>query len=997
MEPILNLIAKPGVTPPQMTFTRASTATYVGPDGLIKTAKSNQLRYDYEPSTCMDMGWLLEETRTNKCLYSQDCSQGSYNQKINVTITPNSATSPDGSTTANLITYNTTTPTFRQDVSVSLNTVYTWSVFVKAGNCSTVALGEGYATGNTAYFSLSGIGSVTFTQGCTAGVTPYANGWYRCWMTMTTGGTYASFGCNVYSRTYGVAQAGDTIYVWGYQLEQGAFPTSYIPTTSATVTRSQDLSIVNVNMSSQSEFSVFLDYDYTNSITPAANQVILQLSPAVPISPSYNFTRPANVGRMQVSTPGVGACWFKPVDSNLNKLAYSINKTSAVIVENGIVMYNQAISYIPSNVTAIALGSNFTGGSGATGHIRRVQFWNQTLTTQKMIDITSPKFVNDLPSPSLNLAAKDGVTPPQLTVTRATTATYTDSNGLVKTALANTLRHDYDFSKMSSTTNLLQYSQDFRSTADAGATRSWGYYLGVSSLTYNTTATYAPDGTQTACIINPDTTNNYHMLTQTIPMIVGLTYTYSCYMKSAGATYGFLVIGGGNSTAIFNLLTGSVTYSILCAASMTSLGNGWYRCSITRLAAGSDGNCYIGPTNSPTAEIVTTASTDKIYIWGAQLEISKTPGTYTATTTTPTTVITDLKDSYRGWLIEESRTNSMLYSQDLSNTVWLKNGTVTYTNNIIAAPDGTSTGAVVNWNDTLGSSLMYTSSGGYGGGIPVNTAVETHVASFFAKAGTASFLLWNIGGSPDDCRGLNLVTGEISNRGGSGACGAIQYPNGWWRFWCATTNATSANRSLNYWQSIGSINGSYVAGSVYFWGFQFEKVSAFPTSYIPTTSAASTRSADVISAPISSFAFNSAEGTISTDVDFIGYPNDNTYRGLSAVTDASGGNCIHFYTYNNIVRSQVYCGVYKNDDMLTGSIGTPYRLIVAAKSGDKAHSYNGTNLVSNTGISTVNISTANQVYIGQSPWGTSPSCMHVKTFRYWAKRLSNSILQKITR
>ena len=66
IEPSLKLnFADARALDPRITFTRASTATYVGRDGLIKTAGVNEARFDHDPTTGESLGLLIEEERTN--------------------------------------------------------------------------------------------------------------------------------------------------------------------------------------------------------------------------------------------------------------------------------------------------------------------------------------------------------------------------------------------------------------------------------------------------------------------------------------------------------------------------------------------------------------------------------------------------------------------------------------------------------------------------------------------------------------------------------------------------------------------------------------------------------------------------------------------------------------------------------------------------------------------------------------------------------------------
>ena len=103
IKPSLNLnFARSRSLDPRITFTRASTATYVGRDGLIKTAGEDEARFDHDPDTLESLGLLLEESRTNLITYSQDFTNIVW-QSANNRATCDNTTGiddPSGGTTA---------------------------------------------------------------------------------------------------------------------------------------------------------------------------------------------------------------------------------------------------------------------------------------------------------------------------------------------------------------------------------------------------------------------------------------------------------------------------------------------------------------------------------------------------------------------------------------------------------------------------------------------------------------------------------------------------------------------------------------------------------------------------------------------------------------------------------------------------------------------------------------------------------------------------------
>ena len=234
---------------PRLTYSRASTATYVGSDGYIKTAAINEPRFEYDPVSLAPRGLLHEGPRTNLLTYSEqfDNATGWSVTTGAPTTLANSIISPDGNLSADKIVEDTTTGLHARSRPYSFisGTTYTYSVYVKAGERTLVRIEGGNSVTWSArtVFDLSSGTIVTTTFG-TATVQSVGNGWYRCTITGLAGAT-ASTNINHLMIDSGVntSYTGDGtsgIYLWGAQLEEAFFESSYIPTTSASATRAED-------------------------------------------------------------------------------------------------------------------------------------------------------------------------------------------------------------------------------------------------------------------------------------------------------------------------------------------------------------------------------------------------------------------------------------------------------------------------------------------------------------------------------------------------------------------------------------------------------------------------------------------------------------------------------------------------------------------------------------------------------------------------------------
>ena len=183
--------------------------------------------------------------------------------------------------------------------------------------------------------------------------------------------------------------------------------------------------------------------------------------------------------------------------------------------------------------------------------------------------------------------------------------------------------------------NLLTYSQLFSNAA----------WTKTNSSISGTLVT-APDGTTTGSKLVEDTATSTHILLQTITTSA-TSYTFSVYAKQAERNWVCLNgfdFGVGSNRTWFNLATGVVgTTASGTTASITSVGNGWYRCSITRTFISSASNqVQVNLANADNSASYTGDGTSGTYIWGAQLELGTVASAYTPTTTTAVTTTNNI-------------------------------------------------------------------------------------------------------------------------------------------------------------------------------------------------------------------------------------------------------------------------------------------------------------------------------------------------------------------
>jgi len=217
-------------------------------------------RLDYLGSTCPRL--LLEPQRTNLQIYSEN--SGLWQQPADgLTIAYNTTETldPAGFNGAEKVTFSSGNGRMFEAVANAIGSV-TMSAFVKAGTGNTIRLRTTSAS-IFVDFNLT-TQAITPTFG-TGTITNYGNGWYR----VTATGTSAT--------TPEVAQyvfpnsAGQFVYFWGAQFEDGAYATSYIPTLGTSVTRVADAaSTASVpSLIGQTEGTMFIEFNRTNTFEAA--------------------------------------------------------------------------------------------------------------------------------------------------------------------------------------------------------------------------------------------------------------------------------------------------------------------------------------------------------------------------------------------------------------------------------------------------------------------------------------------------------------------------------------------------------------------------------------------------------------------------------------------------------------------------------------------------------------------------------------------------------
>jgi hypothetical protein len=220
------------------------------------------------------------------------------------------------------------------------------------------------------------------------------------------------------------------------------------------------------------------------------------------------------------------------------------------------------------------------------------------------------------------------------TVSRNGTATYFDKDGLLKTAQANEPRLEFNpdgtFKGVlvePSATNLSLRSQEYQPF-------TWNLKSGLTVLDNQTTA---PDGTLTAGKLIEGATSGLKFILQNNRGSVNIQNTLSFYVKADTRQWCFITLGydffiNNDRGAFFNLSNGTIGSLIGgVTANIISVGNGWYKCSITGTMVNSQPALSVSIVQNNNIRNYQGDGVSGIFIWGAQLEVGSVATSYIPT------------------------------------------------------------------------------------------------------------------------------------------------------------------------------------------------------------------------------------------------------------------------------------------------------------------------------------------------------------------------------
>jgi len=363
------------------------------------TAASGAPRWDYDPITHALRGLLLESASTNIVVNSNNVSLW---PKTDTTVTANAATSPSGSMTATLITEGiaNTAYTVTNATAVAANTLFSFSVYLKRGNCDFVrfvAGDSGSAHGVNVYINLV-TGVTTFSargSGTNVSASSIAmpNGWFRVYGTFQTPATTAQFYfMSAVSDVSAVRVNNAQYYAWGGQIEQYGDTTSLIVTGAAAATRAVDTCYIPTSPWYNPETVSLLFEMFLKNPPPGTPG---GFGDGVNFPTTLYFA--GSVGNLSTAfiRGGMSTAYSGPFIANtVNKICGTLNAATIRLCTNAGVIGSgsNAAGGLASAATYLTFGiSPWFVAATATlnGHMRNVKYWPHVLPDAEIRSITT--------------------------------------------------------------------------------------------------------------------------------------------------------------------------------------------------------------------------------------------------------------------------------------------------------------------------------------------------------------------------------------------------------------------------------------------------------------------------------------------------------------------------------------------------------------------------------------------------------------------------------
>ena len=540
-------------------------------------------------------------------------------------------------------------------------------------------------------------------------------------------------------------------------------------------------------------------------------------------------------------------------------------------------------------------------------------------------------------------------------------------------------------------TNIALYSEDQTNWTSQNET----------SVTANAAANPL-NGAVTADKVIPSAVTDDHYRGLSMGSMVG-EISSSIYVKADG--YSIIDYGVYNSTAanypvraVFDLSTETITFIDGSIASITSVGSGWYRISVTGLVASTSTiGIFHRVRPSGTGGTYAGNGTSGMLLWGCQLESGVTtpyigPTTSAAVSVGPVANVPRLDylgSSCPRLLLEPQRTNLALQSESVTTST--TNVGYTATSNATTSPDGYASADQI-LEDTSTLHLVQKE-------FTVGSTTDTYAASFFVKANgrTSGKILYGLGDVPYSSveATFNLTAGTITaalgaNGATAGTSKIENYGNGWYRVSVTGVIGTAGPHYVRLQDNNGGVAGDPTKG-FFVWGFQAE-LGSYSTSMVPTLGASVTRGADAAYKTGISSLIGQTEGTLFAEFKADG---TNPSARIISVSDGSTANRIVLLQDGASIRVYVASAGVGQVDISFGTWLGSHKIAVAYANNDLVVYLDGVSVATDTSISVPACSAA-QVGTFEENTNATPLGGGVKQALLFKTRLSNSELASLT-
>ena len=346
-----------------------------------------------------------------------------------------------------------------------------------------------------------------------------------------------------------------------------------------------------------------------------------------------------------------------------------------------------------------------------------------------------------------------------------------------------------------------------------------------------------------------------------------------------------------------------------------------------------------------------------------------------------------------GLLVEEARTNQFIESEDFVGSAWYSQ-LVTATQDAVGPDKKANSAATITDDNSGGTGEAYVLES-----VSSLTTGNDYTASVFAKAGSNSWIALKVNalGISGNLAYFDLSNGVLGSVGAGVTATMEDYGNGWYR--CSTTFEAGSDTSGSIRIQIAKNDNNKTlnldgTNSILIFGAQLE-AGSFPTSYIKTTGSTATRSADVASIPVADFGYNQSAGTVVQEFSTADVFTANE----NAFSDGTNDNRIMWGLNANTGRAPYISAGGTNTVALINNSGiaggVPSKLGIAFASNDVASSLDGGAVATDTSATIPTSITT--LYLGVGATGTGTQINgHIKSIKYYPRRLTNAQLQEIT-